>query len=267
MRENTTDGDKIVRAELRLLQKESAELGSHYNIDIHLNQNTIQSMPQVGFENIDSTPGWKTFDITPIVVLWNQGLDNQGLDNQGLQLRITKDKEVLSCEGVFSQGEQDPMNTKPLLIVFTNDHDSEFFTQMLKEETENSQITTPQPQKRRRSAANVAIENVACHRKEMMVKATSLGSSDLRMLLPKSFDAGVCEGHCSKIQLSSNIDHAHILSLHYLNGEKLKLTEIPNRCCVPTKYNKINMLFYNSAADEYIMKKNVLAKATECKCL
>ena len=248
----------MVRAELRLLQKESAILGSHYNVDIHLNQ---QSTLQVSFKNVDSAPGWKTFDITPIVLKWNQGVDNQGL-----QLRITKDKEVISCEGVFSQGEQDPMNTKPLLIVFTNDHDSEFFTQMLKEETKNSHITT-QSQKRRRRDANVAIQNVACHRKEMVVKATSLQAGDLHMLMPKSFDAGVCEGHCNKIQLSPNIDHAHILSLHYLNDENMKLSEVPSRCCVPTKYNKLNMMFYNAAAKEHIMKKNVLAKASECKCL
>ena len=250
----------MVRAELRLLQKESATLGSHYNVDIYSNENTFQSMPLISFRNVDSTPDWKTFDITPIVLQWKQGLDNDGI-----RLRITKEKKVLSCEGVFSQGEQDPMNTKPLLIVFTNDNDSAFFTQMLKEETKDSDAMT-QPQKRRRRAANVEIENSACHRKKMVVTAASLSTDDLRMMLPKNFDAGVCEGHCTKLQLSPNIDHAHILSLHYLNTN-VKLIDIPSRCCVPTKYQKLNMIFYNVTADEHIIKTNVMAQATECKCL
>ena len=201
-------------------------------------------------------PGWKTFDITPIVLNWKLGLVNHGL-----QIRLTKGKEVLSCEGVFSQGEQDSVNTEPLLVVFTNDHDSKFFKHMLKEERKSSKShTTIQ---RKRSA--VRVQNVGCHRKEMMVTAASLSAGDVSVLLPKNFDAGVCEGHCTKLQLSPHTDHAHILSIHYRNT--LDLSAIPSRCCVPTSYKKINMVFYNKASGEHIIKQDVPAQATGCDCL
>ena len=237
-------------------------MDGHYNVDIYylLNESSHQSPLHFSFKHIDSTPGWKTFDITPIVLSWKQGLVNHGL-----QLRLTRGKQILSCEGVFSQGEQDPMNTEPLLIVYINDHDSEFFKHMLKEErkslNENPARTQPQDRKQR----DVKVQNVGCYRKEMMVTAESLSVGDVRLLLPKSFDAGVCEGHCKKIQISSHTDHSHILSLHYYNT--LDLSAIPSRCCVPTSYKKMNMIFYNQANDEHILKQNVPVQATGCDCL
>ena len=246
---------------MHLLQKQSTTLDGHYNVDIYylFNESSHQSPLQFTFKHIDSAPGWKTFDITPIVLSWKQGLVNHGL-----QIRLTKGKEVLSCEGVFSQGEQDSVNTEPLLIVFTNDHDSSFFKHMLKEERKSLKShTTIQPKERKRST--VRVQNVGCHRKEMMVTAASLSAGGVSVLLPNSFDVGVCEGHCTKLQLSPHTDHAHILSLHYRNT--LDLSAIPSRCCVPTSYKKINMIFYNEANGEYTIKQNVLAQANECDCL
>ena len=261
VRKDKTDGEEIVRAELRLLQKKSTALGGHYNVDIYylFNESSHQSPLQFTFKHIDSTPGWKTFDITPIVLSWKQGLVNHGL-----QLRLTKGKQMLSCEGVFSQGEEDSTNTEPLLIVFTNDHDSTFFKHMLKEDRKSFKSHgTIQPKERKRSAAQV--QNVGCHLKEMVVTADSLSAGNMHVLLPNSFDAGVCEGHCTKLQLSPHTDHAHILSLHYRNT--LNLSAIPSRCCVPTSYKKINMIFYDTANDEHIIKQDVPAQATECNCL
>ena len=99
----------------------------------------------------------------------------------------------------------------------------------------------------------------------MMVTADSLRAGDVHVLLPKRFDAGVCEGHCTKLQLSPHTDHAHILSLYYHNT--LDLSAIPSRCCVPTRYKKINMIFHNHRTGEHIIKQDVPAQATECDCL
>ena len=249
----------IVRAKLRLLQKTSTTLDGHYNVDIYyiINESKHQSPLKFSFKHIDPTPGWKTFDITPLVLDWKRGLVNHGL-----QLQLTRGKQILSCEGVFSQGEEDPMNIEPLLIVFTNDHTSNFFKHMLRKGMKSNHATT-QPQERKQRA--VEVQNVACHRKEMMVTANSLSAGDVRVLLPKSFDVGVCEGHCTKLQLSPHTDHAHILSLYYYNN--VNLSEVPSKCCVPTSYKKIYMMFYNKANDEYIIKQDVPARATECDCL
>ena len=86
-----------------------------------------------------------------------------------------------------------------------------------------------------------------------MVTADSLSAGDVHVLLPKSFDVGVCEGHCTKLQLSPHTDHAHILSLYY----HINVSEVTSKCCVPTSYKKINMIFYNKANDKGIMKQNV----------
>jgi len=256
------DGEAIVRAELRLLQKTSSTLDGHYNVYIYylLDENSHESPLQLSFKHIDSTPGWKTFDITPLALNWKQGLVNYGL-----QLKLTKGEKALSCEGIFSEGEQDPINTEPLLILYANDHESTFFKHVLKEEREslkNNHVTNQQ-QKRKRSAPKV--QNIACHLKEMKVTADSLSAGSIQVLLPKHFNAGICEGHCKKLQLSPHTDHAHILSLHYFNT--LDLRAIPSRCCVPTKYKKIHMIFYDQTSGKTTLKTDVPAQATECKCL
>ena len=64
---------------------------------------------------------------------------------------------------------------------------------------------TTQPQEGKCRA--VEVQNVACHRKEMVVTADSLRAGDVPVLLPKRFDAGMCEGHCTKLQLSPQTDH------------------------------------------------------------
>ena len=79
----------------------------------------------------------------------------------------------------------------------------------------NNHATT-QPKERKQRA--VEVQNVACHHKEMMVTADSLSADDVHVLLPKSFDTGVCEGHCTKLQLPPHTDHAHNLSLYYHNN-------------------------------------------------
>ena len=262
MHKDKTDGEQIVRAELRLLQKNLTTLDGHYNVDIYylLNESSHQSPLRFSFKHIDSTPGWKTFDITPIVLSWKQGLVNHGL-----QLRLTRDEQILSCEGVFSQGEQDPVNTEPLLIVYTNDHGSKFFKHMLKEERRSLDENHARTQPQGRNQRAVKVQNVGCHRKEMILTADSLSAGDVHVLLPKSFDAGVCEGHCKKLQLSPHTDHAHLLSLYYRNN--VDLTEVPSKCCVPTSYKSINMVFYNATSNEHIIKQNVLAQVNECNCL
>jgi len=137
---------------------------------------------------------------------------------------------------------------------------------MLKEERKSLKshnATTTQPQERKRNAGNV--QNVGCHRKKFVVTADSLSTGDIHLFLPKSFDAGVCEGHCKKLQPSPRTDHAHILSLYYRNN--VDLSEVPSKCCVPVSYKKINLLFYNAAKGEHIIKPNMLAQADECDCL
>ena len=54
--------------------------------------------------------------------------------------QLTKGNRTLSCEGVFSQGKKDPMNTEPLLVIFTNDHDSKHFKDLVKEERKSLNV-------------------------------------------------------------------------------------------------------------------------------
>ena len=74
------NGEEIIHAELLLLQKISIP-GDYYEVNIHylLNNNNIDSPLKLTFKNTDSTPGWKTFDVTPIVENWKQGWGNYGL--------------------------------------------------------------------------------------------------------------------------------------------------------------------------------------------
>ena len=70
---------------------------------------------------------------------------------------------------------------------------------------------------------------------------------------------------CVRITVQNCNNHHRSCTHPILNT--LDLNAIPSRCCVPTKYKKINMVFYNEANDEHIIKQNVPAQATDCDCL
>ena len=221
-----------------------------------LNESHWSPLP-ISFKHIDSTPGWKTFDITPIVIKWRQGLVNHGL-----QLRLTKGKETLSCEGVFSEGEEDPLNTEPLLIVYANDHN--ILTTSLKRDI------TPQQQKRTPSPVD---EEYDCHRKQMMIKADSLKSSGKILMDPQSFDIGVCEGQCLS-SLQHNPDHPY--EIHYgnpvyarlfdLHHHNTKGSSIPSRCCVPSSFKKTALLYYDETSRNHFLRHAEIV-VEKCACL
>ena len=249
MHKDTTDGEQIVQAELRLLQTNSPTLNGDYNVDIYylLSENHWSPLP-ISFKHIDSTPGWKTFDITPFVIKWKQGLVNHGL-----QVRLTKNKEILSCEGVFSEGEEDPMNTEPLLIVYASDHNTP--TTSLKRDT------TPQQQEMN-SSVDVPY---GCHRKEMVVKIDSLKINGVQVVQPTSVDIGVCDGDCSFLQ-GNQLDYANILDLHYRNTEGSAITAIPSRCCVPTSFRRLPMMIYDERSRRFSLKSAAIVVG-KCTCM
>lgn len=257
MDNDTVGGEEIIKAELHLFQNNVTELPSHYNIDIFhlLSENDTQSPLQHTFKHIDSTPGWKILDITSLTLLWKNGWLNYGL-----QVQLTKGGETLPCEGVFAN-EDDSQDVQPLLIVFTHDRDSKYLNKILKNTTPMDDHNSTQQQKRN----TINVQNVACHLKEMIVTADSINSTDIIVLLPERFDAGICQGHCTKLQPAPNNDHAYILSLYYRNN--VDLPEVPSKCCVPASYKNISMIFYNEASAEHIMKKEVAVQATKCICL
>lgn len=259
MDNDTVGEEEIIKAELHLLQNNLTGLPGHYSIDIFylLSENATNSPLKISFKHINSTPGWKKIDITSLALFWRKGWPNYGL-----QIRLTKGEEILPCKGVFAEG-QDSQAThdKPLLMVFTHDNNSRFLKRILKDARPTANNTATQQQKR--NTANV--QNVGCHRKEMILTANSLNTTNIHLLLPKSFDVGICEGHCTKLQPTPSTDHAYILSLYYRNN--VDLSKIPSKCCVPASYNKINMLFYNETIGEHIFKKDVAIQAKKCICL
>ena len=229
------------------MQTNSPTLDGHYNVDIYylLSESHYSTLP-ISFEHIDSTPGWKTFDITPIVIKWKQGLVNHGL-----QLRLTKGEEILSCEEVFSKGEED-LNTEPLLIVYANDHNTP--------KTSLKRDITPQHQETR-SAAVVT----GCHRKRMVAKIESLIIDGMHVIHPSFVDVGVCSGLCSYSYLQGNqLEYANILYSHDLNGEES--SALISACCVPTSFRNILVMAYDEASKILHLKKAAIL-VHECACL
>lgn len=260
MNEDTIGGEELVRAELHLLQNNLTELPSHYNMDIFylLSENATVSPVNKHFK-MDSTPGWKKMDVTSLALRLKKGWP----PNHGLQIRLTKGKKVIPCKGVFAEEKDfnETHHNQPLLVVFTRDHNSKFLTKILKEVTPMRNHTHTRQQKHN----TIDVQHVGCHRKELIVTPDSLNSSGTLLLLPKRLDVGVCEGHCTKLQPAPNNDHAYILSLYYRNN--VELSEVPSKCCVPTSYEKVNMLFYNKTNGENIFKIGVAVKAKQCICL
>jgi len=266
------DEENVIRAELRLLQKSSMRLDGDYNVEIYYPltkqaHKSLKSLSKLSFMHIDSTPGWKTFDITPIVLKWKQGLANHGL-----QIKLTKNGNMLSCEGVFTE-EKDSLE-KPSLVVFTHDHSNELLKD-IKEDKANP-VETQQERRRRHSDisattnTSTVVRNVNCHLTEMLVKAESLTFGSIHVLLPKQFNAGECKGHCTKldsqiIQRNTIKNYADILSIYYRNTKEIQ--NVPSRCCKATAFKMVPMVFYDEKAEEKLIKVNIPAQAAECSCL
>ena len=270
IRKHKLDAEDVIRAELHLLQKSSMTLGDHYNVEIYylLNKKLLELPSKLSFTHIDSTPGWKTFDITPIVLKWKQGSANHGL-----QVKLTQDGNMVSCEGAFTE-EENSME-KPSLVVFTHDHSTELPKEL--EHNKASQAATQQKRRRRHSNITVAtnasaktVQNVGCHLAEMMVQAESLRIGSMHALLPKQFNARKCDGHCTKLdsqslQRNGITSHADILYIHYHNT--VGIQEAPSRCCKASSFNIVPMVFYDDIAKEKLIKVNIPGQVTECSCL
>lgn len=248
-----------------MLQKGLLTSDGHYNAEIYhlLNNKAHQSLLKLNFTHIDSIPGWKTFDITPIVLDWKQGFPNHGL-----QIRLTKDGKLLPCEGMLTKNEEDTAE-QPSLTVFTHDHSSELLMGKLR-----ASDVAAQQMRRRRNSKNtnstaIPIKNADCHLKEMVVKAESLRLGSLHVLLPKQFNAGKCEGYCQKLdtkslQKNTITSHADILSIYYRNT--VGIQKAPSRCCKASSFKTIPMVFYDHSAKENIMAANIPAQVTKCSC-
>ena len=246
MDKHETDyGEQTVLAELRLLQTKSPTLDGHYNVDIYylLNETHWSPIP-ISYEYIDSTPGWKTFDITPIVNNWKQSLVN----NHGIQLKLTdKVKETLPCKGVFSAGEEDPINTEPLLIVYANDY------------------SIPKKSPRKRDIASDELDEDiprsghGCRLKNLVVPLSDLLPG---VLLPKMVNIGICEGQCAYAS-QGNPFYSDILDLYYQNNEG---SAIPEKCCVPASFRDLPVMVY-SAVSKSIFNKILPVVVASCSCL
>ena len=258
MEKQEIEGEEIIQAELRLLQKATLQT-DHYDVNIYyiLREKDLESPLKLTFKHIDATPGWKTFDITPIAQGWKQGWVNHGI-----QIKLTAGHHHhLSCDGVFYKGEEDEKDTEPLLVVFTHDYDSKFLGEVLKENKHSTTHIPTQPQRRRREVVTI---HKSCDLETFMVDHEALSNGDLKLFYPdKPFNIGMCGGHCARLQTKPATDHAMITSLQYFHSNQ----EAVKRCCVPIEYEPINMIYYNSKNKEYTVTKYSTAKATKCGCL
>ena len=252
------DGEEIIHAELRLLQKISIP-GDYYAVNIYyvLNDNNIDSPLKLTFKHTDSSPGWKTFDVTPIVEGWKQGWVNYGL-----KVTLTKGEQQLSREGVYSSGEQeDILNTEPLLVVFTHDNTNKFLSEVMKQKKLSD---IKHKKEKRQTTISIETSHVACHLQKMEVNNTAIREGNIHLMIPKLFDVGVCVGHCPRLPVESLTDYASILSLHYYQTRGH--AGAPKRCCVPTNFEAISMVFYNELTQESILKNGPI-KAKACSCM
>ena len=255
------DREQIVRAELHLFQTNSPVPSGHYHVHIYylLRARDMESPLKLTSKHVSSTPGWKTFDITLIAESWKE----QGWVNHGLKIKLTtKDDEVLPCDGVFADEDNEPS-----LVIYTNDQDSKFFEGLLKKE-EKSVVQQPRRKRNSQNAdVKVKVNNVGCHRKELIVKRKHLSGHNIQLVLPFEFDAGVCEGHCKRLEQSADhpMSYTSIVSLHYLHTVGLEAA--PSRCCVPISYDNVMMMFRDKNTHQRIFKKYVPARVRECGCL
>jgi len=186
----------------------------------------------------------------------------QGWVNHGIQIKLTAGHSHISCDGVFYRGEENEKDTEPLLVVFTHDYDSKFLEGVLTKDKHLTHITSP-PQRHRRSNGYKPIHG-SCELKEFIVDPAALSNGDIELAFPnKPFNIGMCGGHCARLQPNGATDHAVLTSLQYFHSKQDAL----KRCCVPTEYKQMNMLFFNSEAGEFKIKKYNTAQATKCGCL
>ena len=178
----------------------------------------------------------------------------------GHKLDFPSTKKFYYVKEFFSEGEEDPLNTEPLLIVYANDNN-----------TPTTSLKRDIISQRKEKCSPVDVLN-NCHRKEMMVKADLLKRGNIQVLHPKSFDIGVCEGQCPS-SMQANAGNLHDLFHYYyyalifdLHCYNTKGSSIPSRCCVPTSFKKKAVMPYDRTSRTHTLN-HAPVLVEKCNCL
>ena len=153
-------------------------------------------------------------------------------------------RNLLPCEGVFSTGEDDPVNSEPLLIVYANDY------------------STPKKSLRKRDIITDEIVGdilSSCRRKKLVMPLSDLFFD---VLIPKSVDIGICEGQCTFASLGNPSYYSKILDKYYHSTEG---SAVPEKCCVPASFKDLTIAaLHHTSKSLYFTKLPILV--TSCTC-
>ena len=129
--------------------------------------------------------------------------------------------------------------------------------------------TTPQPRRKRSDSSDMI-----CHVKPLIVRNSEIHldlfsiSPSYPVLLPRSYNAGICGGVC-RYNLPGNKFNKHALLIHHIiHSQNFKNRELYafTQCCSPVNYRPLTVLYHNEKkkAIETVIIPNAILDACDC---
>jgi nodal len=128
----------------------------------------------------------------------------------------------------------------------------------------NTQINTAassvQAQRGKRHVKRNVDKKQLCSKQELIINFKTLGWNEW-IIFPRSFNAFMCDGRCpSPIGWSMDpTNHSILQSLMRISNNS-----VPKSCCVPTKLEPINMMYYEN--NELVIRQHEDMSVSTCGC-
>ena len=289
-------GEFIIKAELHVYMKQPIPHALHRGPVVVLEKYRGHHDPEfVTSRIIPSTQGegWQVFQVQHIIQAWVNKKDSHDSRNIGFRLSVYTDfdefqkKSPEDCKDArlqFVYSPQDDKNAEhePLLVIYSYDPTMEQvnFQSVLNEYGNNTTPATteaegsesPTNAEGKRSVRSVANQSTRCEVQPLKVTKEHLNRISFidggRVMLPDSFNAGICGGVCSNRfpRLKETPAHASLvhvlLQTRAINGLQYNKYQ---QTCSPVKYAAEGFLVARGDVFEIQVRQHI--KITKCDCL
>ena len=284
-------GEFIIKAELHVYMRKPVPLASHQGPVVVLEKYRGHHDPEfVTSRIIPSTrgEGWQVFQIQHIIQAWVNNKDSHHSRKIGFRLSVYTDfdavqrKSPQDCKDAqlqFVYSSEDNAEHEPLLVIYSYDPAIEQVNlESILNELNTNTTPTPTVDEGTESPTNtegkrsVVNQPTRCRVKRLEITKDHLNNIPFiktgDIILPESFNAGICGGVCSNRFPQKSSAHAELvhLLLHTraftgLNYSKYQQT------CSPVRHRAVEFLVHqkNDGAFEIIIRNNL--QITDCACL
>lgn len=189
-------------------------------------------------------------------------------------------KNAMPCTSIKFVDRDFTEETKPVYIVYSYNHEieninyndiaNEVIENILTTDGDSAAVSQTGPSRRRKRQIqhNCKVNEMRVNKDNIYNKMVGSVSQDFEVVVPLSYNAGICGGACdtSLIPDGSPSNHAPFV---YLLIEQKKFRDLHGysfqRCCAPVKYGPLTVFSTSDGSHQINTIDNMIVK--QCQCL